>query len=76
MVDADARVSVIRNLLFQQPQCWELTMNNTWGPFYWHGLTLIPAWMSNHLPSKMWDEIIYPFPNFNGSTIGSLGMDK
>ena len=40
------------------------------GPFYKHGLTLIPAWISNYMPSKMWDEITYPFPNFNGCTIG------
>ena len=34
-----------------------------WGPFYYHGLTLIPAWVSNYMPSKVlrhW----------------SLGMDK
>ena len=35
-------------------------------PFYIHGLTLLPAWISNHMPSKMWDEINHPFPNFNG----------
>ena len=39
------------------------------GPFYQHGLTLIPAWISNHIPSKVWDEIAYPFPNFNGRTL-------
>ena len=33
-----------------------------WGPFYWHGLTLIPAWISNHMPIKVWDEVTYPFP--------------
>ena len=32
-------------------------------------LTLIPAWISNHMPSKMWDEITYPFPNFNSCTV-------
>ena len=32
---------------------------DTFGPFYQHGLTLIPA---SH-------EIIYPFLNFNGSTV-------
>ena len=41
----------------------------TWVPFYKHLLTIIPAWISNHMPSKVWDEIIYPFPNFNGATI-------
>ena len=28
-------------------------------------LTLIPAWISNHMPSKRWDESTYPLPNFN-----------
>ena len=32
-------------------------------------LTLIPVWISNHLSDKMWDEITYPFLNFNGSTV-------
>ena len=45
------------------------TLNYTRGPFYQHGLTLIPAWISNHLPGKMWDEITYPFLNFNGATV-------
>ena len=35
-------------------------------PFYYHGLILILAWRSNHMPSKVWNEITYPFPNFNG----------
>ena len=25
---------------------------HTWGPFYWPELTLIPAWMGNHMPRK------------------------
>ena len=39
---------------------------NITGPFYQHGLTLIPAWISNYIHYKVWDEIIYPFLNFNG----------
>ena len=39
------------------------------GPLYYHGLTSIPAWMSNYMPGKVWDEIIYPFLNFNGATV-------
>ena len=39
------------------------------GPFYEHGLTLIPAWISNHMPSKVWDDITYPFLNINGATV-------
>ena len=34
-----------------------------------HWLTLIPACISNQAPSKIWDEITYSFPNFNGSTV-------
>ena len=34
-----------------------------------HGLTLIPAYISNHMSSKPWDEIIYPFPIFNGCIV-------
>ena len=28
-----------------------------------HGITLIPAWISNHIFSKMWGEIAHPFPS-------------
>ena len=40
-----------------------------WGPLYKDGLALIPVWISIHMPSKVWGEITYPFPNFNGHTI-------
>ena len=39
------------------------------GPFYSHGLALIPTWISNYTHYKMWDEITNPFPNFNGATV-------
>ena len=39
------------------------------GPLYKQGLTLISAWLSNYMPSKLWDEIAYWFPNFNSATI-------
>ena len=29
----------------------------TWGPFYEFGLTLIKAWIGNHMPNKMWVDI-------------------
>ena len=32
------------------------------------GLT-ISTWISNHMPSKVWGEITYPFPNLNGFTV-------
>ena len=40
-----------------------------WGPFHQRGLTLIPAWITDHIHYKVWDEIAYPFPNFNGATV-------
>ena len=46
--------------------CWH---SNIRGPFYKHGLTLIPAGISNHISSKLWDEITYPSPNFNYATV-------
>ena len=42
------------------------------GPFYQHGLILIPAWISNQKPSKVWEEITYPFLTFNGCTVEVL----
>ena len=31
---------------------------------------LLPTWVpSNHTPGKVWDEIVCPFPNFNGCTV-------
>ena len=35
------------------------------GPFYWHGSNLKPARIYNHMTSKMWDSVTYPFPKFN-----------
>ena len=34
-------------------------------------INLIRAWISNHLPSKVWDEITYPFPTFNDATVAT-----
>ena len=31
-------------------------------------ITLILSLISNHIPSKVWNEITYPFPNFKGAT--------
>ena len=38
-------------------------------PFSSHGLTSIPAWISNYIHYKQWHEITYPFLNFNGCTV-------
>ena len=40
-----------------------------WDLFYYHGLTLIPARVSNHMPNNVWDEITYPFLKFNSCTL-------
>ena len=37
-------------------------------PFFL-GLISIPAWISNYIHYKVWVEITYPFPNFNGWTV-------
>ena len=37
------------------------------GPFYQRGLS--PAWINNHTPGKVWSEITYPFPTFNGASV-------
>ena len=41
------------------------------GPFYQHGLTLIPAWINNYTLHDVWDEITYPFLNFNDATVNA-----
>ena len=38
------------------------------GPLWYNGLT---TWISNKPFSRLWDEITYPFPNFNGSPLWS-----
>ena len=37
--------------------------------FYKKGLTLIPAWISKHMPIRLWDAITYPFSNVSGRTV-------
>ena len=48
---------------------WSMMRQNIWAPFYYHGLTLIPAWISNYIHYNVWDEITYPILNFNGATV-------
>ena len=38
-------------------------------PFYYYGLTLIPAWINNCVHYILWSEITYPFPNSIGATV-------
>ena len=41
--------------------------------FFKPGLTLIPACIRNYIHDKVWDEITYPFTNFNRVTIDVWG---
>ena len=38
-------------------------------PFHQHRLTLTAAWISTAIHHKVWDEMIYLFPNLNGWTV-------
>ena len=49
--------------------CHAICRHSAAGPALFHGLTLIPAWISNYMPGKVWGEITYPFLNFNGCTV-------
>ena len=40
-------------------ECPYLFTPDAMGPFCWHGLTWIETWISNHMPSKVWDENNY-----------------
>ena len=53
-------------------RCYTLTPRT---PFTNAVSTLIPVcmWISNHMPSEMWDEITHPFLNFNGVTVEVWG---
>ena len=42
---------------------------DVWGPFNKRGPTLTPAWIRKHIPSEVWNEITYSFPNFNGTIV-------
>ena len=53
------------DLNLAQMDSWMQSVIDTSSPFYQHWLTLIPTWICNHMPSKLWDEITYPFLNFN-----------
>ena len=39
-------------------------------PCYWHGWTLIPVRISNHIPGKVKNEIAYSLPCFYGGAAG------
>ena len=41
--------------------------------FFWHGSTLIPAWVSNYSHCKVCDEITYQLANFNEAAVEVWG---
>ena len=55
------------DLSYEDAMPWFIVV--TWAPFYWHGLTLILAWISNYTHYNGWDEITNPFLNLNGAFI-------
>ena len=62
----------IQNVTFVEgPKLWYFPTDLDSGlcAFYKHGLNLIPAWISNHMHSKVWDEIISRFSKFNDCTV-------
>ena len=65
--------------LFSLPACVSVVTNNSipftipCGPC---GLTIIPAWINNHIPSKVWNEITYQFPNLEANTVYPANMYK
>ena len=53
-----------------------LTEQNHMDPLILIWFIFNPTWISNHMHSKVWGEITYPSPNFNGCTVEDLGNDK
>ena len=56
-----------RSLWRHCDEFWKLGHHQ--GPLLRTWMNFNPAWMNNHMLSKVWDEITYPFPNFNGCTV-------
>ena len=46
----------MRNLSITKPTM--VTYSASQGPFFWHGIILIPAWISNHMPSNVWMKLL------------------
>ena len=48
-----------------QPTCFIFVIKSN--PAWWGGFG--PAWISNYIYCIVWDEITFPFPNFNGCKV-------
>ena len=55
---------------------WRMWAATNWAHFYWHGLTLIPAWISNYIHNNVWDKNYLSIPKLQRCNRWSLGMDK
>ena len=64
-------VSLIGSGEFLVTKFDEIRILDAWDLFisgvYYHGVTLIPAWISNHIHYKVWDKFTYPLANFKGT---------
>ena len=52
--------------------CNNMSVPNPTGPIgtlLFTSFTLIPAWIINYIHYKVWDDITFPFPNFNGASV-------
>ena len=49
---------------------------NVRGPFYEHGSTLIPIWITSNIHCKIWYKIIFLIPKFEQWSLWRLGMDN
>ena len=61
--------SSVINGVYPEDHVTGLDTFTIFSPFYSHGITLIPAWISNQMPSKVWGEITDPIPTFNSATV-------
>ena len=51
-------------------ETWQSMNKYTRGLFYYeHISTSIPVCIGDHMPNRVWDEITYPFPNFDSCTV-------
>ena len=52
-----------------QGKPWSCSLDHdTRHPTFWHS-NFNHAWISNHMPIKEWDEIMFPFTNFNACKV-------
>ena len=52
---------------------YEWWANDDQGPLLLTRFNFNSAWINNYIHYKVWDEIIYPFLNFNGTTVEVIG---